>query len=440
MATTTPNFGWSVPTSTDLVKDGATAIETLGDAIDASLVDLKGGTTGQVLSKNSNTDMDFTWTAIDPLVILDAKGDLITATAADTPARLPVGTNGQVLTADSTASTGLAWATASSGSSYVAGKNFLFNGAMDIWQRGTSITTAGGYTADRWQQYTSGVQTTSRQTTSDTTNLPQIQYCARVQRNSGSTSTGVFALGTSLESVMSTPMAGQTVTLSFYARKGANFSGASSQIVVQLIGGTGTDQNVITGFTGTAILIGNTATLTTTWQRFSYTVAVGSTYTQLGLQTYFLGVGTAGANDFYEITGFQLEIGSSASPFSRAAGNIVGELAACQRYFANVVPSTADYGTVIAMFQAASSSTAKGGIRFPVPMRTSASIILANANNFTLANSSYTPIGGSSFTYAIGNTVDCRIDMSVASGLTAGNATALSGNTANLLIQASAEL
>ena len=48
MATTTPNFGWSVPTSTDLVKDGATAIETLGDAIDASLLDLKGGTSGQV--------------------------------------------------------------------------------------------------------------------------------------------------------------------------------------------------------------------------------------------------------------------------------------------------------------------------------------------------------------------------------------------------------
>lgn len=63
MATTTPNFGWSVPTSTDLVKDGATAIETLGDAIDASLVDLKGGTTGQVLKKASGTDMDFVWSA-----------------------------------------------------------------------------------------------------------------------------------------------------------------------------------------------------------------------------------------------------------------------------------------------------------------------------------------------------------------------------------------
>lgn len=63
MATTTPNFGWTVPTSSDLVKNGAVAIETLGDSIDASLVDLKGGTTGQVLSKATNTDMDFTWIA-----------------------------------------------------------------------------------------------------------------------------------------------------------------------------------------------------------------------------------------------------------------------------------------------------------------------------------------------------------------------------------------
>ena len=118
MATTTPNFGWTVPTSSDLVKNGATAIETLGDAIDASLVDLKGGTTGQVLTKASNTDMDFSWVADAtgiPATIFDAKGDIIAATAADTASRLAVGTNGQVLTADSTAATGLKWATASAG-------------------------------------------------------------------------------------------------------------------------------------------------------------------------------------------------------------------------------------------------------------------------------------------------------------------------------------
>jgi hypothetical protein len=117
MATTTPNFGWVVPTSTDLVKDGATAIETLGDSIDASLLDLKGGTTGQLLSKNSNSDMDFTWTSSSGIsaTIVDAKGDLIAATAADTVSRLAVGTNGQLLTADSTAATGLAWTTVSAG-------------------------------------------------------------------------------------------------------------------------------------------------------------------------------------------------------------------------------------------------------------------------------------------------------------------------------------
>jgi hypothetical protein len=77
MATTTPNFGWPVPTSTDLVKDGATAIEALGDGIDTSMVDLKGGTTGQILAKATNADMDFAW-------ITNDVGD-ITAITASSP-------------------------------------------------------------------------------------------------------------------------------------------------------------------------------------------------------------------------------------------------------------------------------------------------------------------------------------------------------------------
>jgi hypothetical protein len=111
----TTNFNWTTPADTDLVKDGASAIRTLGNSIDTSFVDLKGGTSGQVLAKNSNTDLDFTWIAVDPLTILDAKGDLISATAADTPARLAVGTNGQILTVDSTTATGLKWATPAGG-------------------------------------------------------------------------------------------------------------------------------------------------------------------------------------------------------------------------------------------------------------------------------------------------------------------------------------
>lgn len=109
---TTSNFGWTTPADTDLVKDGAAAIRTLGNGIDTSLVDLKGGTTGQVLSKASNTDLDFTWSSVDPLTILDAKGDLISATAADTPARLASsGVNGDILTVDTSTATGLKWAT-----------------------------------------------------------------------------------------------------------------------------------------------------------------------------------------------------------------------------------------------------------------------------------------------------------------------------------------
>jgi hypothetical protein len=113
MATTT-NFNWSTPDDTALVKDGAAAIRTLGSSIDTSFVDLKGGTTGQVLAKASGTDLDFTW-ATDasgiPATIFDAKGDIIAASAADTAARLAVGANGTVLTADSGETTGIKWAT-----------------------------------------------------------------------------------------------------------------------------------------------------------------------------------------------------------------------------------------------------------------------------------------------------------------------------------------
>lgn len=140
MATTTTNFGWDIPQSTDLVKDGATAIAALGQDIDTAMVDLKGGTTGQVLAKATNTDLDFTWVAQDDSnaiqnAIVDAKGDLIGATADNTPARLAVGTNGQILTADSTAATGIKWATPST------------SAGMDLINT-TSFSTSGGVNID----------------------------------------------------------------------------------------------------------------------------------------------------------------------------------------------------------------------------------------------------------------------------------------------------
>jgi hypothetical protein len=104
-----------------------------------------------VLAKASGTDMDFSWVAIDPLVILDAKGDLITATAADTPARLAVGTNGQTLVADSTAATGLKWATAASGLTLI--KRASFSAVS------TTTTTFDGVCTSAYRSYLMVVET-----------------------------------------------------------------------------------------------------------------------------------------------------------------------------------------------------------------------------------------------------------------------------------------
>ena len=106
-----------MPTPVDLVTDLPADFEVFGQAVDSSLADLKGGTSGQVLSKNSNTDMDFVWVTSDDAnaiqnSIVNAKGDIIGASANDTPAITSVGANGEMLVADSTTATGLDWKTA----------------------------------------------------------------------------------------------------------------------------------------------------------------------------------------------------------------------------------------------------------------------------------------------------------------------------------------
>lgn len=380
MATVTPNFNWPVPTSTDLVKDGATAIEALGDSIDASMVDLKGGTTGQVLAKASGTDMDFSWVAQDDSnaiqnSIVDAKGDLIAASANDTPARLAVGNNGETLVADSSTSTGLRYQAP-------VAANPVLNSAFQIAQRGTSFTVnnAQQYVLDRWYAYTLNNATYSRQLTGDTTNLPFIQYCMRVARNSGATSTATILTYQSMESINSIPFAGKTVTMSFYARKGANFSQASSQLATYLISGTGTDQNYQSGYTGAAFPINaQQATLTTTWQRFSYTGTIAATATELTPYFEYVPTGTAGAADYFEITGVQIEVGSVATPFKTYAGTIQGELAACQRYYYRHIDGNNQAIGVGANYSAGEIDIF---IQFPVTMRGTPSLVISNGTDF----------------------------------------------------------
>jgi hypothetical protein len=316
MATTTTNYGFDVPTSSDLVKNGATQIALLGQDLDTFLF--------RPFSKNG-----------------------------------------------------------------------VLNGAMDIWQRGTSITptvNGGAYTADRWfvTRGSNTSATVSRQVTGDTTNLPFIQYCSRVQRTAASTTTTDVAFGQMMESTSSIPFAGQTVVLSGYIRRGADFSAASNVLTMQLVTGTGTDQKQMDGgYTGSAISVTGNVTLTTTWQRFSITGTLPTSTTEITPKFTYTPTGTAGTNDYFEVTGVQLEVGSQATPFSRASSTgIDGELAACQRYYQRFV-ATNSFGNLGQGF-AASTTLAYLQVPLKTTMRIAPTVFDRSGTQVADYNAGYT--------------------------------------------------
>jgi len=416
-----------MPTNTDLVTDLPADFAVFGQAVDTSMADLLGGTTGQILAKASATDMDFTWIANDqgditgvtagtgitvtsptgpvPTVSINtavtadlttsqtltnktltspvlttpsisninAKGDVLVGTADNTLGVITAGSNGEVLVADSSTSTGLRY----QGSAI--GKNCVFNSGFDIFQRTsaptTGITTAGGvaYSLDRWVSWAvtgTGSMNASQQVTGDTTNLPFVRYCARIQRTAANTSTSNLEFAQALENTDSARFIGQTVTFSFYARKGANYSGVSNTLAAIVQTGTGTDQSWW-NMTGTAQPISTSTTLTSTWQRFQYTATLSSSATQVGFCFRYAGVGTAGAADYYEVTGVQLELGSIATPYAKmGAGTVQSELAACQRYYWRTVCDGAAFKMLAnGVNTAASGAIAIFPISLPVPMR-----------------------------------------------------------------------
>jgi hypothetical protein len=307
---------------------------------------------------------------------------------------------------------------------------------MDIWQRGTSFAgaTTNTYCADRWIAYRNAAGSTfSRQTSG----LTGFLYSTRIARDSGNTSILQIILAQMFESQESYKYAGQTVTLSWYAKAGANFSGASNQMLVKLITGTGTDQNWIqTGYTGQASTIDNLTTITTSWVRYQASVAIPSGTTEISLNFGFVPVGTAGANDWVEVTGVQLELGSVATTFKRAGGTLQGELAACQRYFERMQSVGTD--GVFGMGVAYLSNAPLIYIQCQTTKRVTPSVSFSGTWELIGGNAITTltsPILGANtntlFSFQMGGT---------ATGMTQGDALLLRAGTTDALIDLSSEL
>jgi hypothetical protein len=335
--------------------------------------------------------------AINPTIV-DVKGDLIAATAADAVSRLAVGANGTSLVADSTTATGLAYALSPG---FAAGKNAIINGDFNIWQRGTSFSNPNGvYTADRFRYVGDSTVTLSRQTFTPGT-APVAGYegtfFLRVAKSAGGSA---MVLDQPIEDVRK--FAGQTVTMSFYAKADAN---VTSQAWWDQYFGSGGSGGVGTG-------LAPYFAITTAWQRFSYTFNVPS------ISGKTIGTSSFAAPQFIRITdalahtidiwGVQLEAGSVATPFQTATGTLAGELAACQRYLYKFTPATGNgYERFGIVFRMGSNFVM---LQVPVPMRvyptslvTSGNFAAFDANHYNMTNLAITTTPGGSLNTIILN-------------------------------------
>ena len=217
-------------------------------------------------------------------------------------------------------------------------RNLLINGNMQIWQRGTSFTNVGNagvpqYTVDRWFGYRVG--NNDGVSISQQTGFSGFQYCARVSRAASDTRSQTISFAQIIESVNMYDLAGQTVTVSFYARAGANFSATSGILSAAIYTGTVADGTALQFsanlWTGQTSSFSSNATLTTTATRYTVTGTISASAAAMCMYFSYTPVGTAGAADYVEITGVQLEVSSAATPYERQVYS--DQLAQCQRYY-----------------------------------------------------------------------------------------------------------
>jgi hypothetical protein len=312
-------------------------------------------------------------------------------------------------------------------------RNRIINGAMGIWQRGTSISVGSAaytYTADRFKAYSANSATTVSQNTS----VPSgFQYSLKLQRPNANTGTNSLSSVQMIETANCFDLAGQSITLSFWVKSGANYSG--SNLTIQVLSGTVADQ---TGdpysWTGLATPINTTQAITTTWTRYSFTGTVSASALELAIAISWIPTGTAGADDSVYITGVQLEKGSTATSFDyRPYGT---ELALCQRYCCKL-DSASNVNTVYAIGEIYNTTLGLATITFPVQMRSSPSITVNSTFQFNIpggTNYAATGVGinqGSPFTALIQGTIV---------GASAGSIARLVGVTTSSSLIFSAEL
>jgi len=320
--------------------------------------------------------------------------------------------------ANSSASTGVSWA----GPIITAGKNALINGGMDIWQRGTSFTNSTSYAADRWTMY---APTTT--ITQETSVVPTgFRYSMKI----AATASTLPYISQVVETLNAVQFAGQTVTLSAYF---------SASVATTMGFALGYSTSVDNPAAGTWTYIASTGSATGAagtggaFNRISVQYNVPSTAKSF-IITVYPSANIANGTNLY-VTGFQMEVGSVATAFSRAGGTLQGELAACQRYYWR---ATGNASNIIATVGSYSSTNGIGYVQNPVPMRIAGASIDYGNLDYTRPGTGTTAL--TSVTIYTSMPATTALLITAASGLAGNTFGFLEMNATNGYLGVSAEL